>query len=127
MLSKLFNGELSLAATFWKWGVLGLVVLKLCVRTFGSLLGTYLQGDSIYKYFFYRFNFITSSKLSILWTLCYVSSLLILAAYSWNIVFAVWRSSASYNKSGILRFFARLGIVGMVALIWYTVLLRAFV
>ncbi len=125
MLSKLFKGELSLGATFWKFGILGLIILKLAVQGFGYLLNGHLQGRTIYNFFFYHFNPITSSKLSILWTLCYVSSLLILAAYSWNIMLAVWRASAAYDKSPILAFLARLGIIGMVVFIWSSVLLRA--
>ena len=125
MLSKLFKGELSLGATFWKFGILGLIILKMAVQGFGYLLNGHLQGRTIYNFFFYHFNPITSSKLSILWTLCYVSSLLILAAYSWNIMLAVWRASAAYDKSPILAFLARLGIIGMVVFIWSSVLLRA--
>ncbi len=125
MLSKLFKGELSLGATFWKFGIFGLIILKLAVRVFGHLLNGHLQGRTIYNFFFYHFNPITSSKLSILWTLCYVSSLLILAAYSWNIMLAVWRSAKAYDKSPILAFLARAGIIGMVVFIWSSVLLRA--
>ena len=125
MLSKLFKGELSLAATFWKFGILGLVIINFAVRIFGHLLNGHLQGRSIYNFFFHYFNPITSSKLSILWTLCYVSSLLVLAAYSWNIVLAVWRSAKAYEKSSILAFLARLGIIGMVFFVWSSVLSRA--
>lgn len=124
MLSKLFKGELSLGETFWKFGILGLVVLNLAAKGFGYLLNGHLQGRTIYNFFFYHFNPITSSKLSILWTLCYVSSLLILAAYSWNIMLAVWRSAKSYDKSPILAFLARLGIIGMVFFIWSSVLFK---
>ena len=124
MLAKLFKGELSLGETFWKYGIIGLIVLKYITKFFGHLLDVFLQGRTIYNFFFYHFNPISSSKLSILWTLCYISCLLGLAAYSWNIMRAVWRSSANYDKSGILRFLARVCIVGMVGFIWYTVLFR---
>lgn len=125
MLSKLFKGELSLAETFWKFGVLGLIALNFAVRIFGHLLNGHLQGRSIYNFFFHHFNPITSSKLSILWTLCYVSSLLILAAYSWNIMLAVWRSAKSYEKSPILAFLAKVGVVCMVFFVWSSVLSKA--
>lgn len=124
MLSKLFKGELSLAETFWKFGVLGLIILKLAVQGFGYLLNQHLQGRTIYNFFFYHFNPITSSKLSILWTLCYVSGLLVLAAYSWNIMVGVWKSAGNYDKSPILAFLARVGIIGMVMSIWSSVLLK---
>ncbi|MBE6452785.1 MAG: hypothetical protein E7012_04775 [Alphaproteobacteria bacterium] len=123
MFSKLVKGELSLAETFWKFGVLGLIVLNLFVRIFGYLLSGYLQGRSINEYFFHHFHVINSPKLGILWTLCYVTSLIILAIYSWNIVLAVWRSSAKYEKSGILSFLAKIFIIAIVAFIWRRVLL----
>ena len=124
MLAKLFKGELSLAETFWKFGVGGLIVLKLAVQGFGFLLNQHLQGRTIYNFFFYHFNPITSSKLSILWTVCYVSGVLVLAAYSWNIMVAVWRSAKNYDKSPILAFLARVGIIAMVMFIWSSVLLK---
>ena len=74
MLSKLFKGELSLKATFWKFGILGLIILKLAVRIFGSLLAGHIKGVSIVEFFTRYFHPIYSSKLSILWTLCYLSS-----------------------------------------------------
>lgn len=72
MLSKLFKGELSLKATFWKFGILGLIILKLAVRIFGSLLAGHIKGVSIVEFFTRYFHPIYSSKLSILWTLCYL-------------------------------------------------------
>ena len=126
MLSKLFKGELSLGATFWKFGVLGLLIINLAVRVFGRLLGAYLQGRSINEHFLHHFHVINSPKLSILWALCYLSSLVILAIYSWKIIFAVWRSAKSYEKSGILSVLAQFSIVVIVGYIWYRVLLPVF-
>lgn len=126
MFSKLFKGEFSLGETFWKFGVLGLVVLNLFVKFFGYLLNSYLQGRSIKDYFFHNFHFVNSPKLGILWTLCYLTSLIILAVYSWNIVLGVWRSANNYEKSGILSFFAKLFIVAIVIYIWIKVLLPVF-
>ena len=126
MFAKLFKGELSLGATFWKFGVLGLLILNIFVRIFGRLLAGHLQGRSINEYFFHHFHMITSPKLSILWTLCYVSSLLVLAVYSWKIVFAVWKSASAYEKSGILSALAQVSIIIIVGYIWYRVLLPVF-
>lgn len=122
MLSKLFKGELSLAATFWKFGILGLFILRYVVVIFGNLLAGHLQGRSIHGFFLHHFHPIYSSKLSILWTLCYLSGLLVLAVYSWNITVAVWRSSEAYDKSNWLTFLSRLGIVCMVVAVWSSVL-----
>lgn len=124
MWSKLFKGERPLIETFWKFGVLGLIILKFITKCFGSLLSSYLQGRTIYNFFLHHFNPLTSSKLSIFWTLCYISSLLILAMYSWNIMVAVWKSSANYDKSEILRFLARISIVLMIIFIWHSVFFK---
>lgn len=126
MLSKLFNGELSLGATFWKFGILGLMILKLAVSLFGKLLLGYLKGGSILAFFTHYFHPIYSSKLSILWTLCYVSSLLLLAFYSWKIIGAVWKSSAAYDKSIWLRQLSRLFILLFVAIVWSSLDFRNF-
>ena len=126
MWSKLVKGELSLAATFWKFGIVGLVIIRFAVKIFGFLLGGYLKGASIADYFLHNFHPIFSSKLSILWTLCYISSLLILIAYSWNIIVAVWRSSAAYDKSVWLSLLARIFIIAAVALVWLSLDFRPF-
>lgn len=126
MFSKLFKGEFSLAETFWKFGVLGLIVLNVFVKFFAYLLNGYLQGLSIKNYFFHNFHVVDSPKLGILWTLCYLTSLIVLAFYSWNIVLGVWRSANNYEKSGILSFFAKLFILAIVGYIWLKVLLPVF-
>lgn len=126
MLSKLFKGELSLAVTFWKFGVLGLIIIKLAIKLFGILLLGYTKSVSIVEYFTRYFHPIYSPKLSILWTLCYASSLLILIFYSWNIVLAVWKSSAAYDKSVWLRHLARFFIVLAVVAIWSSINFRPF-
>lgn len=126
MLSKLFKGELGLGITFWKFGILGLIICKLAVRLFGSLLASHLKGMTIVGYFMRGFHPIYSSKFSILWTLCYLSSLLIMFFYSWNILLAVWRSSANYDKSVWLSQLARLSMIVFIAVIWGSVNFRPF-
>lgn len=126
MLSKLFKGELSLKVTFWKFGVLGLIILSLAVKIFGALLLGHIKGVSIIEFYTRYFHPIYSSKLSILWTLCYLSSLLVLAVYSWQIVSAVWKSSAEYDKSVWLRHLSRLFILLTVVLVLGSVNFRPF-
>ncbi|MBQ7285283.1 MAG: hypothetical protein IJW72_03415 [Alphaproteobacteria bacterium] len=125
MLSKLFKGELPLAATFWKFGVLGLIIIKLAVKLFEKLLSGYIPTGSIYNFFMYHFHPIYSSKMSIFWTLWYLSSLLILAAYSWNITFGVWRSANNYDKSIWLSFLAKVGILSLLFIIWSSIIITA--
>lgn len=126
MFSKLFKGELSLTATFWKFGILGLIILTLAVKVFGALLLGYIKGASIFEFYIRHFHPIYSPKLSILWTLCYVSSLLVLVFYSWNIISAVWKSSAAYDKSIWLSYLARLFILLAVVLVWSSIKFRPF-
>ncbi len=125
MLSKLFKGEFSLAATFWKFGVLGLITIKLAVKLFEKLLSAHIPSGSIYNFFMYHFHPIYSSKLSIFWTLWYVSSLLIFAAYSWNITLGVWRSASNYDKSIWLSFLAKAGILFLLFILWSSVIMTA--
>lgn len=123
MLEKLFKGELSLGATFWKFGVLGLIILHFALKTFAGLLAGYLKGRTIYDFFMHHFHIVYTSKLSILWTLCYISTFAILVFYSYKIVVAVWRCSKSYDKSIWLVQLSRIGIVLMVALVWSRILM----
>ena len=124
MLDKLFKGELSLGATFWKFGVLGLIILHFALKTFASLLAGYLKGRTIYDFFMHHFHLVYSPKLSILWSLCYISTFAFLIFYSYKIIVAVWRCSKNYNKSIWLAQLARLGILVMVLLVWSRVLVR---
>ena len=71
MLKKLMDGEFSLTDTFWKFGVLGLIVSVFIIRFFGSLLAHKLAGVSLWVYFtryFHPFHMNTSLLLLIV---CY--------------------------------------------------------
>ena len=124
MFAKLFKGELSLGATFWKFGVLGMIILHYALKMFASLLSSYLKGKTILDFFFNEFHFIYTSKLSLLWTLCYIATFIILFFYSYKIVVAVWRSSANYNKSPWLVHLSRMGILITVFMTWYPFFVR---
>ena len=124
MFSKLFKGELSLGATFWKFGVLILIILHYALKMFASLLSSYLKGRTIADFFFNEFHFIYTSKLSLLWTLCYISTFIILIVYSYKIIVAIWRSSANYSKSVWLVQLSRLGILIAVFMAWYPFFVR---
>ena len=124
MFKKLFNGELSLGATFWKYGVFVIVILHYALKLFASLLGEYLKGRSIVYFFLNNFHFIHSSKLSVLWTLCYISTFLISVFYSYKIIVAIWRCSAKYDKSIWLTYLSRIGILLVVFANWYPFFVR---
>jgi hypothetical protein len=122
MLAKLFKGELSLGATFWKFGVLVLIVLYYALKLFASLLAPYLQGRTLYNFFMHHFHIIYTPKLSLWWALCYVATWFILILYSYKIIVAVWRSSQNYDKSIWLRQLSRLGILLAIFMVWYSIL-----
>ena len=124
MWAKLFKGELSLGATFWKFGILGLAILHYIFIFFGSMLNSYLKGRTIYDFFMHHFHFVYSSKLSLWWALCYMAAFCILLGYSYKIVVAVWRSAASYSKSIWLAQLARIGILIAVIVAWYPVIFK---
>ena len=124
MLTKLFKGELSLGATFWKFGVLGLIILHYVLKIFASFLAAHLKGRTIYDFFMHHFHFVYTSNLSLWWALCYMANFLVLVGYSYKIIIAVWRSAAVYDKSIWLAQLARIGIVLTVFAIWYPLLVK---
>ena len=124
MLAKLFKGEISLGATFWKYGVLVLIILHYALKMFASFLSSYLKGKSITQFFLTGFHFVYTSKFSLLWTLCYIATFIILVVYSYRIVVAVWRSSENYTKSIWLVHLSRLGILIAVFMTWYPFFVR---
>lgn len=119
MIEKLFKGELSLGATFWKYGVLVLIILHYALKTFASLLSSYLKGKTITQFFLKEFHFVYTSKLSLLWTLCYIATFIIFVVYSYKIIVAVWRCTENYAKSVWLVYLSRLGILFSVFMVWY--------
>lgn len=124
MLAKLFKGELSLGATFWKFGILGLIILHYALKMFASLLAAHLKGRTIYDFFMHHFHIVYTSKMSLWWALCYLSTFGLLIFYSYKIIVAVWRCAAAYDKSVWLAQLARLGILLAVFAVWYPIIAR---
>ena len=124
MVEKLFKGELSLGATFWKYGVLVLIILHYALKMFASFLSSYLKGKTIVQFFLNDFHLVYTSKLSLLWTLCYIATFIILVVYSYRIIVAVWRCTSNYSKSIWLVHLSRLGILFAVFMTWYPFFVR---
>ncbi len=124
MLSKLFKGELSLKETFWVFGIPGLIIIKVIVAVMGNLLLKQIKGMSILYYYTNHFHPFYTPKLTILWTLCYLSSLLLLAWFSANILIGTWKSAAAYDKSIWLRQLARFFMALAVFLVWNSIQFR---
>lgn len=124
MLAKLFKGELSLKETFWLFGLPGLIILKIMVSVTGGLLLKQTKGMSMLYYYTHHFHPFYTPKLTILWTLFYLSSLLLLVWFSVNIMVGTWKSSSAYDKSNWLSQLARIFMALAIFLVWETVNFR---
>lgn len=115
MFKKLIDGELSLKDTFWKFGVLGLLVIHLFVKIFGTMLYNKLRGLTILAYYTTRKYGLETS--TVILTILYFSSLCFLLFYSGSMIIGTWRSSAEYNRSLWFRHLARIFMIVIVFLI----------
>lgn len=116
MLKKLISGELGLKNTFWKFGFLGLIIFRIFVKIFEALLNNRLRGIPLIEYYSKYFNPLKMDTVALAFTISYLSCLFMFFAYSIMVVLGVWRSSSSFEKSGLLRFFSRLFILLLVSL-----------
>ncbi len=108
MIKKLIAGELSLADTFWKFGVLGMCVCLFVVRFLGSLLAGKLHGISLYMYFSRYFSLFNIDTTLVILSFCYLICLAAFVWYSVVLLLGIWRSSDKYDKSVWLRYISRL-------------------
>lgn len=111
MIKKLIAGELSLGDTFWKFGVLGMIIVMFVVRLFGSLLAGKLKGVSISLYYSKYFNPLKMDTGIVICTCLYIGSLIIFVWYSFVILSGIWKSSDKYDKSAWLKQTARIATV----------------
>ncbi len=121
MLKKLFNGELPLRVTFWKYGILGLTILYYAHKMFRSLSGYYAKGSNWIN-FFRNFNISNFTHINAAWLLCYFAVSLFLVIYSVGIVKGIWKSAATYDKSVWLAQSARIIIIAAVVSIWWIII-----
>lgn len=108
MLKKLMAGEFSLSDTFWKFGVLGLVIVVFVVRFFGSMLAQKLAGISLWLYFTRYFHPLKMNTGILVLAVCYLGCLAAFVFYSVVLVSGTWKSSAEYDKSIWLRHVSRI-------------------
>lgn len=111
MFKKLIAGELSLGATFWKFGVLGLLTINIVTKIFGVMLARKLQGYNILEFYVTAFKKLTLEASTGILTVLYLSSMGFLIFYSISMILGVWRSSAQYNQSLWLRHLSRILII----------------
>lgn len=112
MFKKLMDGEIGLASTFWKFGVLGLPIITFLSRFFGKMLFGKLKGYTILSYYVSPNNPIETS--TVILTILYLASSFSMIFYSFSLLLGTWRSSAEYNRSLWFRHLARIFMVLMV-------------
>ena len=112
MFKKLMDGEIGLASTFWKFGVLGLPIITFLSRFFGKMLFGKLKGYTILSYYVSPNNPIETS--TVVLTILYLASSFSMIFYSFSLLLGTWRSSAEYNRSLWFRHLARIFMVLMV-------------
>ena len=115
MLKKLLDGEFSLSETFWKFGILGVIFFRFVSKLFEILLDRQIANRRIVDYFFHYFNPVKPDILAILWTLCYVSTTVFFLYYCIAVMLGTWRSSASFERSSLLKQLTRILMFVLVA------------
>lgn len=115
MLKKLLDGEFSLSETFWKFGILGVIFFRFVSKLFEILLDRQIANRRIVDYFFHYFNPVKPDILAILWTLCYVSTTVFFLYYCVAVMLGTWRSSASFERSNLLKQLTRILMFVLVA------------
>lgn len=116
MIKKLIAGELSLSDTFWKFGVLGMMLVIFIVRLFGSFLAGKLNGVSLYIYYSKYFNPLKMDTGIVIYTCLYLGSLLLFVWYSIVVLSGIWKSSDKYDKSVWIKRVSRLATIIMLVM-----------
>lgn len=108
MIKKLMDGEFSLKETFWKFGILGILVLSAAVRFFEYMLDKRIKNVGLTNYYMHYFSPIHPDAMAILWTLCYLSTMYLFLYYSVAEIMGIWRTSAGFERSALLKHLIRI-------------------
>ena len=111
MFGKLIYGQFSLKETFWKYGVLGIFSCSLITKIFKMFLFKQLKGVSLGTYYTHYFSPLNMDNTMLFLTIGYFVCAFALSIYSVMVLFAVWRSSAEYDKSIWMRHIAKVMIL----------------
>ena len=120
MFKKMRAGELSLSETLWKFGVLYGALLTFVVKIFEKLLLRQTKTTDLLAYYTQNFSLLAPDTMAILWTLCYITMILVWIFYLLNVVIGIWRASAAYERSRWLSGIARLMTVALV--VWAVII-----
>ncbi len=119
MIKKLLNGEFGLGETFWKFGIFGTLVVHFFVRIFEFILRGQIGNLRLIDYYTRYFNPIDFNVWAIFFTLCYLGILAFFLYYCIVVWLGILRSSKNFERSGILKFIAKvLILVFLAANIW---------
>lgn len=111
MFQKLAKGEYSLGASFWKFGVLGLLFGYVILFVIERMLYSSLGGMDLVTYYFRRAGFLQANVSILILTGMHLISLVLYAVYSLMVFLGVWRSAREYEKSSVLATLARIFII----------------
>ena len=111
MFQKLAKGEFSLAASFWKFGVIGLLLGYIILYIIERVLYINLGGMDLFTYYFRRAGFLHANVSILILTGLHLISLVLYAVYSLMVFLGVWRSAREYEKSSVLATLARFAII----------------
>ena len=111
MLQKLAKGEYSLGASFWKFGIFGLILGYIALYVIERVLYINLGGTDLFTYYFKRAGFMQAKPQILILTGLHLISLGLYAIYSLLVFLGVWRSSKEYEKSSVLALLSRFFIV----------------
>ena len=121
MLKKLFNGEYTLRATFWRFGIFGMIILYYTYKLLKSWAGNNINGYNL-LHIIKNLSVEGFARINAFWLIAYCAVSVFLVIYSYGIIKAVFKTAAAYEKSSWLAGLARLGILTTVALTWYMVI-----
>lgn len=121
MLKKLFNGEYPLRATFWKFGIFGMVILYYAYKMLKSLAGNNINGYNL-LHIIRNLSIDGFAKINAFWLIAYCAVSVFLVIYSYGVTKAVFKTAEAYEKSSWLAGLARIGILATVALTWYMII-----
>ncbi|MBO5038951.1 MAG: hypothetical protein J6C85_05815 [Alphaproteobacteria bacterium] len=105
MFGRFFYGQCSLREAFWKFSVLGLLVIGALARLSMILLKQTVNYDTrFFRILLNNLSILHMNTTTVLWLCLYITSFLTLVAYSCLCVAAMWNTYKEYEKSKILAF-----------------------
>lgn len=105
MFGRFLNGECSLSEAFWKFSVLGIIVLGFVTRVFSIFL---LQASNYEMHFIKvvlrNISLLSMQPTTFVWLCCYIAAFLVLVLYAFICVVGMWKTYKYDEKSKTLAF-----------------------